>query len=51
MTVQEIIDRLEEVQDKSREVYGLGTRETFVINNVDEELSQFEVYLEFNPMK
>ena len=51
MTVQELIDRLEEVNDKSRQVYGLGVREHFIINNVDEELSQFEVYLEFNPMK
>lgn len=51
MTVQELIDRLEEIEDKSRDVYGVGIRETFVINNVDEELSQFEVYLEFNPMK
>ena len=51
MTVQELIERLEEVNDKSRQVYGLGVRESFIINNVNEELSQFDVYLDFNPMK
>ena len=36
MTVQELIDKLEEVEGKSIEVYGLGVHETFIINNLNQ---------------
>ena len=51
MTVQELIDRLEKVEDKSKTVCVIGIRENIYINNVEESAIWNEINLTFNPMK
>ena len=51
MTVQELVDRLEKVEDKSKTVCVIGIRENIYINNVEESTIWNEINLTFNPMK
>lgn len=51
MTVQELIDRLEEIDDKSKTVYVIGIRENIYINDVEKSTIWNEINLVWNPMK
>ena len=51
MTVQELIDKLEEIDDKSKTVCVVGIRENVYINDVEESSIWNEVNLAFNPIK
>lgn len=51
MTVQELIDKLEEINDKSKTVCVIGIRENIYINDVEESTIWNEINLIFNPMK
>lgn len=50
MTVQELIDKLEEIDDKSKTVCVIGIRENIYINDVEEGTVWNEVYLTHNPI-
>ena len=51
MTVQELIDNLEEIDDKSKTVCVIGIRENIYINDVEESAIWNEINLTFSPMK
>lgn len=51
MTVQELIDKLEEIDDKSKTVCVIGIRENIYINDVEKSNVWEEVNLIYNPMK
>lgn len=51
MTVQELIDKLEEIDDKSKTVCVIGLYENIYINDVEEGIVWSEVNLTYNPMK
>lgn len=51
MTVQELIDKLEEIDDKSKTVRAVGTSASFHINDVEESTIWNEVNLVYSPMK
>lgn len=51
MTVQELIDKLEEIDDKSKTVCVIGIRENIYINDVEESTIWNEINLSFNPIK
>lgn len=50
MTVQELIDKLEKIDDKSKTVCVIGIRENIYINDVEEGIVWNEVNLMCNPM-
>lgn len=45
MTVQELIDKLEEIDDKSKTVCVIGIRENIYINDVEESTTWDRVHL------
>ena len=51
MTVQELIDKLEKIDDKSKTVCAVGIRETIFINDVEENTIWDDVNLIYNPME
>ena len=51
MTVQELIDKLKEIDDKSKTVCVIGLCENIYINDVEEGIVWNEVNLTYNPMK
>lgn len=51
MTVQELIDKLEKIDDKSKTVCVIVIRENIYINDVEESTIWNEVNLTYNPMK
>ena len=51
MTIQELIDKLEEIDDKSKTVCVIGFRENIYINDVEKSNVWEEVNLTYNPMK
>lgn len=51
MTVQELIDKLEEIDDKSKTVCVIGIRENIYINDVEKSNVWEEINLIYNPMK
>lgn len=51
MTVQELINKLEEIDDKSKTICAVGISANFYINDVEESTIWNEVNLVYNPMK
>lgn len=51
ITIQELIDKLEEIDDKSKTVCVIGIRENIYINDVEESTIWNEINLVWNPMK
>jgi len=51
MTVQELIDKLEEIDDKSKTVCVIGIKENIYINDVEASPVWEEINLIYNPMK
>ena len=51
MRVQEFIDKLEKIDDKSKTVCVVGIRENIYINDVEESTIWNEINLTFNPIK
>ena len=50
MTVQELIDKLEEIDDKSKTVCVIGIRENIYINDVEESTIWNEINLVCDPI-
>lgn len=51
MTVQELIDKLEKIDDKSKTVCVIGIKEGIYINDVEEDPIWNEINLTYNVMK
>ena len=51
MTIQELIDKLEKIEDKSKTVCVIGIRENIYINDVEKSPVWNEINLIFNPLK
>lgn len=51
MTIQELIDKVEEIDPKSKTVCVIGIRENIYINDVKESPVWEEINLVYNPMK